>query len=353
MSQVSFYPGPSKVYSNTTEYIYEAYASGILSINHRSEEFMDLMGKLKKTLRKKLAVPADYEIAFVSSATECWEIISQSLVKDRIAVGYNGAFGKKWAAYASALSSECVEVPFDVEQELPVQQLAQSQADVVGIVHNETSNGTFISDDVLSSLNTSLGKNTLLTVDATSSMAGIALPFELADIWFASVQKCFGLPAGMALMIISPKAIERAYQLDRRMPYNALIRIVENTKKNQTHYTPNVLNIYLLYRTQRMSKGIDVQHEKTLKRFRNWSQLVEQLPNINWLVKNESVRSPTVLALVSKNVEELKRTAKSKGIILGSGYGDWKESTIRIANFPAIKGKEIERLAKFLRRYYP
>ena len=353
MSQVSFYPGPSKVYSNTTEYIYEAYASGILSINHRSEEFMHLFGKLKKTLHKKLKVPKNYEIAFVSSATECWEIISQSVVKNRIAVCHNGAFGEKWAAYAAGQSPDCIELPFEVEEELPIGKITAAEADVVGIVHNETSNGTFLSDPIMEGLRSNLSSDTLVTVDATSSMAGLALPFRTADIWFASVQKCFGLPAGMAIMILSPKAVERAYRLDRRMPYNALIRILENSRKNQTHYTPNVLNMYLLYRTQRTSKGIEAQHAKTLKRFNNWSQLIDQLPNLNWLVKNEAVRSPTVLPLVTKNVDKLKKATKEKGFILGDGYAQWKDSTIRIANFPAIKGKEIERLAKFLRRYYP
>lgn len=353
MSHISFYPGPSKVYSNTTEYIYEAYASGILSVNHRSEEFMHLMGKLKKSLRKKLNVPKDYEVAFVSSATECWEIISQSLVSEKIAVAFNGAFGEKWAAYAAAQAPASEEFSFDVEAPLPIEKLTNADADVLGIVHNETSNGTYVSDDLLKKLRKGMGEDSLLAVDATSSMAGISIPFQLADVWFASVQKCFGLPAGMAILILSPKAIERAYQLDRRMPYNALIRIIENTQKNQTHYTPNVLNIYLLYRTQRMSKGIEIQHDKTIKRFGNWTQLIDQLSDVNWLIHNEEVRSPTVLALKVKHVEKLKQTAYDKGFVLGNGYGNWKDSTIRIANFPAIKGKEIERLAKFLKRYYP
>lgn len=353
MSHISFYPGPSKVYTNTTEYIYEAYASGILSVNHRSEEFMHLMGKLKKSLQKKLNVPKDYEIAFVSSATECWEIISQSLVSDKIAVAFNGAFGEKWAAYAAAQAPGSEEFPFDIEEQLPVDKLIGSDADVVGIVHNETSNGTYVSDETLSKLRHGIGDDCLLAVDATSSMAGISVPFQLADVWFASVQKCFGLPAGMAILILSPKALERAYLLDRHMPYNALIRIVENARKNQTHYTPNVLNIYLLHRTQRMSKGIEFQHQKTLKRFGNWTQLIGQLPDVNWLIHNAEVRSPTVLALKVKHVEKLKKTAYDKGFVLGNGYGNWKDSTIRIANFPAIKGKEIERLAKFLRRFYP
>ena len=351
MSHVSFYPGPSRVYSNTTEFIFEAYASGILSVNHRSEEFMQLFSKLKRTLKKKLLIPADYEIAFVSSATECWEIISQSLVSHRFAVAHNGAFGAKWAAYAQALTEECKEIPFQIEEILPVERLVQPQADVVGLVHNETSNGTYIADRLLLELRSKLPNDTLVAVDATSSMAGVHLPYYTADVWFASVQKCFGLPSGMAILVVSPRAVERAYRLNRNQPYNSLMRIIENTKNHQTHYTPNILNMYLMYRTQSLSKGMEYQHEKTWRRFDNWKLLLEQVAGVNWLIKNEEVKPPTVLALTARNIESLKQAAHSKGFILGNGYGDWKDTTFRIANFPAIKGKEVERLAKFLRRY--
>jgi phosphoserine aminotransferase len=352
MSHISFYPGPSRVYSNTTEFIYEAYASGILFANHRSETFMNLMAKAKKVLHEKLKIPSNYEVAFVSSATECWEIISQSLVKETITIAYNGAFGRKWAGYASGISPNTHEVEFGIEEELPVDKIVDHPSEVVGIVHNETSNGSYISDQSMKDLRTKVGSETIIAVDATSSMAGIKLDWDLADFWFASVQKCFGLPAGMAVVIISPRAVEKAYAIGNHKPYNSLMRIVENSKKNQTHYTPNILNIYLMYRTQIMSKGIDHQHSKTLRRLANWTALIDQLHDINWLIKHEALRSPTVLTLRVKNSEELKKIAFEKGLILGNGYGDWKESTIRIANFPALKGKEIEKLAKFLKRYH-
>jgi phosphoserine aminotransferase len=33
---------------------------------------------------------------------------------------------------------------------------------------------------------------------------------------------------------------------------------------------------------------------------------------------------------------ELKERALSQKMILGNGYGAWKENTVRIANFPAM-----------------
>jgi phosphoserine aminotransferase len=352
MSHISFYPGPSRVYSKTTEYIYEAYASGIMFANHRSEHFMDLLKKTKTTLREKLQIPTNYEIAFVSSATECWEIIAQSLVKQEITITYNGDFGRKWAGYTRGILPTLHEEPYLHEDTLPIDRIINHHTEVLGVVHNETSNGTYVNHEVLCQLRQNVNQDTLIAMDATSSMAGIKIDFSQADLWFASVQKCFGLPAGMGIMILSPKAIEKAYELNHNRMYNSLIRVIENTKKNQTHFTPNILGIYLMYRTQLNSKGIEKIDHKITQRFQNWSTLIQELNGLNWLIKNEAVRSPTVLALRAKNIEKTKKAAYEKGLILGNGYGEWKESTFRIANFPAIKGKEIEKLVKFMNRYF-
>jgi phosphoserine aminotransferase len=48
-------------------------------------------------------------------------------------------------------------------------------------------------------------------------------------------------------------------------------------------------------------------------------------------------------------IAQLKEGAKREGIVLGNGYGAWKDSTFRIANFPALTAEEINSLRNFLR----
>lgn len=349
MSKINFYPGPSRVYSNITEYIYEAYKDGILGINHRSLEFMELQKKTKRLIKERLAIPDDYEVLFVSSATEAWEIIPQSLVRKRVQCFYNGAFGEKWQDYTMNLALEVVSTPFEINATLPVDKLDE-KAEWIFITQNETSNGTMVAMDTLGELNAQKQGNQLIAVDATSSMAGIKLDFSLADIWFASVQKCFGLPAGMAVMVVSPAAIERSFDLGERGHYNSFLRIVENHRKNQTHHTPNVLLIYLLCRTMNISKGIDYIDDKIRKRYDAWKSVVDDVSALSWLVEDDDLRSRTVLALHYNHTGHLKKIANQSDIILGNGYGQWKDSSIRIANFPAIKSKEIDKLVRFLKR---
>lgn len=347
MKQANFYPGPSRVYSNITEYIYEAYMEGIMSINHRSDEFMKLMQETKQTLREKLLIPADYEIVFTSSATECWEIIAQSLIRQKSQHFFNGAFGEKWADYTGRLA-ENVRTQFGLNEVLPTG--AVEKADVYCVTQNETSNATQVEMNYLKMLRDEV--DGLIAVDATSSFGGIRLDYLLADVWYGSVQKCLGLPAGMGFMVLSPFAISVAEKIGENNHYNSLLRVLDNVKKNQTSYTPNVLNIYLLNKTQQASRGIDFTHDKLKARYEEYNRLFSELDDINFLVDNEQVRSLTVLALSTKNPEKMKAKAKDRGIVLGNGYGPWKNSSFRIANFPAIKTKEVEKLVSFFLKYY-
>jgi phosphoserine aminotransferase len=347
MSIANFYPGPSRVYANVPSYLNDAYAEGFLSCNHRSALFMGMMAETKAILHEKLLIPADYEVAFVSSATECWEIITQSLTVKGSFHLYNGAFGEKWHEYAAKLTTT-KSVSFGVNDVLPVQEVG-GDFDVIAVTQNETSNGTEVRNETLKALRDA-NPDQLIAVDATSSLGGVKLDFENADVWYASVQKCFGLPAGFGIMILSPKAIAKAFEINENRHYNSLVSIIENTRKNQTHYTPNVMGIYLLNRTQKDANGVDFISEKTQLKANYYQEVIKNVAGFEYLVENESVRSRTVLALKHADPQAVLADAAEYGITLGAGYGAWKKSTLRIANFPAILVKEVQMLVAYLEK---
>ncbi|HSZ72536.1 MAG TPA: hypothetical protein VK750_07645, partial [Cytophagaceae bacterium] len=76
-------------------YLNDAFQSGTLSQNHRSDAFMHLYEETWITVRDYLNVPKDYSLYFVSSATECWDILSHDLGHLQNLHLYNGAFGEK------------------------------------------------------------------------------------------------------------------------------------------------------------------------------------------------------------------------------------------------------------------
>jgi phosphoserine aminotransferase len=346
---ISFYPGPSRVYDGVPRWTADAFRKGILSMNHRSEEFMTLVKETTDLLHKKLRVPKDYTVLFVSSATECWEIIAQSLVAKASLHAYNGAFGEKWFRYTKKLIPGSRALSFDFQKALQPEMLDMSGADVLCLTQNETSNGTALAPRLLKEVRKKFPE-AIIAVDATSSMAGIQLDFRQADVWFASVQKCFGLPAGLAVLICSPRAIEAANRISRNDHYNSLPFQLEMIRKNQTTHTPNVLGIYLLNRSLSATPPIREIAALTQKRASAWEKFFRNHPNLSLLVTRKAIRSETVFAVKAhaEALPQLKAAAKRKGLLLGEGYGDWKTTTFRIANFPAIKPSEIRKLMGFL-----
>lgn len=350
---ISFYPGPSRVYDEIPAYVKDAARLGIMSMNHRSEEFVAMSKKTIGLLKQKLNIPKDYTIFFTSSATECWEIIAQSWITEVSYHLFNGAFGQKWYEYTCKIKSGAVSKAFNREVALDPDVLKfEGTNAIICITQNETSNGTQVSNKILAAIRKNNPRQ-LIAVDATSSMAGILLDFKSADIWYASVQKCFGLPAGMAIMVCSPAAITRAKEVNNTLYYNSVVFMNAMMEKWQTPYTPNVLAIYLLMRVLENSNAIREVHKLTINRFRDWNSFLQKTKQLKHLVKNTSVHSYTVLPVegAAAAITKIKKSAKKNGFLLGEGYGDLKVTTFRIANFPALKNNEINRLKNFLLKH--
>ncbi len=345
---VSFYPGPSQINPEIPLFVQQAYENGTTSCNHRSNQFMDLYKATLHTFKKKLNLPSDYTLAFVSSATECWEIITQSYKNLATTHLYNGAFGEKWGQYNQNLGGKPNLLPYALDW-TPSQVFDRLEStELICITPTETSNGTqWPVQDLQTLRNTS--DTALIAADATASLGGIHLPFELADIWFASVQKCLGLPAGLGILILSPKAIEIA-QKQPNTYYNGINNIVKNANKFQTTHTPNVLGIYLLNAVLKSRDNIVKIEKETKAKQKFFDNFLQTIPHLNYACSNPHVLSPTVFALLTKEANTIKEICLQEGMVIGNGYGEWKHNTIRIANFPELKLENFKALAAVLLR---
>jgi phosphoserine aminotransferase len=65
------------------------------------------------------------------------------------------------------------------------------------------------------------------------------------------------------------------------------------------------------------------------------------------------VQSYTVIPVEAdiELIKKIKSSAWDAGLLLGEGYGEFKTTTFRIANFPALKKVEIRKLMEFLKDY--
>ena len=350
---ITFAPGPSKVFDVLPKYLQDAYVQGILSANHRSSVFMDLYRDTEQLFREKLQLPADFTLLFTSSATESWEIISQSLVEQSSYHLYSGSFGEKWLEYAQYILPTTQGHKLAANESIPVNQLQLGpEVDLIAVTQNETANASQVPMSVLREL-AARYPDKMIAVDTTSSMGGIVFDFSLADVWYASVQKCFGLPAGLGILLLSGKAIEKVARKGEQGRYNSLSFMLENAASYQTHYTPNVLGIYLLYRVLQDMDPIAQIDARLRQRMEALEQTISQSAVFQLLVDNSATRSTTLAAITGEEqaIVAIKKAAEKEGMQLGGGYGPLKASSFRIANFPAITDAEFMRLLDFLKSY--
>ncbi|MDB5273056.1 MAG: class aminotransferase [Chitinophagaceae bacterium] len=343
---VSFYPGPSRLDLQLEHYLQDALRSDILSQNHRSDAFMKLYEDTRNAACRYLNVPADYSLYFLSSATECWEILSQDLGSLQNLHLYNGAFGEKGFTVNRSLHPDTANGLLFDKEELP--DVKKYDAEVIHLTQNETANGTQLPLQWMQELR-KLNPSAFITVDATSSMAGQLLPIEAADVWFASVQKCFGMPSGMAVMFCSPRVA--AYGKKNKSPfYNSIHNLEVLFNKKQTTHTPNVLGIYLLNKILTHRKSLSVIHQTLKEQSLQWYKLLEQHTLFKPLIAHHTMRSDTVIAAKGEatDIERFKKYCAQQNYIIGNGYGDYATDTFRIANFPSHQPDEIAFLKQLL-----
>jgi phosphoserine aminotransferase len=271
----------------------------------------------------------------------------------------NGAFSEK-AREASRLlgkSARSVETPWGEQCDFFSANIPAS-TELITVCYNETSTGVATTASEIRALK-KLHPKKILAVDITSCGGCVPLTISDADIWYFSVQKAFGLPAGLGIAIISPHAYERALSLAHAGKNLAGIWAWEELDEMmsrelyQTPQTPNVLNIYLLGKQcARWNKdgGLRKRAAETRAKSDLMTDWTKKHDEYGFFVRDAKHRSETVFVLKGDeaHVAAAHARLKNKGIELGAGYGKIKKDTFRIANFPAIRVEDIEKTLSIL-----
>lgn len=346
----SFQPGPSQLYPRVAYWTEVALREGLLSRYHRDPVWKALFAQAQRAVGQYLGLPEGWTVAFVSSATEAWQILADATAHLSSIHITQGEFGRRWYALQRAVSPSAVEVALNMEEpwaeEIAKLGILYSQVEHVAAVHVETSIGGWLPQIGL------LRKAfpaAIIAVDATSSLGGITLPWEAIDVAFASVQKCLGLPPGMALLLVSPNLAERYRPLPRQR-YHSLGFLIEKAQTHEPTHTPALLHIFLLGHLLPELPPL-VETERLLYQRAWW--LYEEMQRLGFrLLLPEPYRSPTVLNLYWDNpsgIAALHHHTEKHGLYLGWGYGAHRDTTFRVANFPAIPDMAYHELISILR----
>ena len=319
-------------------------------IGHRSAEFKELFASIVVNLKPLFQTSQDVFVA-TCSGTGLMQAALENCVPRRVLVTTCGAFSERWAAIAESLGLEVDRISAEWGQAIDPEELADHLAsrrvpyDAVTLTHNETSTGVTNDVAALARAVRDSSPETLILVDAVSSLGGIPVKFDEwgLDVCFASVQKGIALPPGITVFAVSKNAMTRALKHPYRGTYFDFLVYKKNADDGSVPTTPALPLFYALAVQLRHiveEETLDVRFQRhvamrdlTIKRTAKFAQLAS----------DPTHASPTVSALRPvKDAEQLRSEMKRRGFTLGGGYGAWKASTFRIGHMGDMSVKAVE-----------
>ena len=343
-----FIPGPVYVLPEVLEQLSRP------TLGHRGKEYSQLHGETIEMLGKILFIEQNIFIS-TSSASGVWEGSIRNCVSmdETVLCTMCGAFSDKYAAVARSCGRKVEELKVEwgqaITAEMIDKKLSTGKYAAVTMVYNETSTGLTNPVYEISEMLKEKYPDVLVFVDAVSAMVGLPLHFDKLgwDIVFASVQKAFAIPPGLAVFAVSDLAMEKSKSVPDRGYYFDFQQFAKSAEKSQTPTTPGVPHIMALnYQCTRLLKegmeNVWARHEKMAEFVRSWA-----VENFELFAPKEYASNTltTVKNTRGINVAEVIAAIQRKhNTIFGNGYGKLKEQTFRIAHMGDIDTDDLKEL---------
>jgi len=347
-----FIPGPVKVNEDVLKQLSRT------TLGHRLKEYAQLHSETVGMLKKVLFTEQNVYL-FTSSGSGGWEAAVVNCVgtNETLLCTCCGAFSDKWSQLAQSCGRNVEELKVDwgrpILPEMIDEKLATGKYSAVTLVYNETSTGLTNPLYEVSEMMKEKYPDVLVFVDAVSGMVGLPLHFDRLgwDVAFASVQKAFAIPPGLAVVAVSDRALEKSKTVPNRGYYFDFQNYAQRNEKNQTPTTPAIPHIMALhYQCEKLlTEGMEnvwERHRRLGDSVRAWAKEKFEL------FPQEKYASNTLTAVENnRNInvaETIKDIQEKHNVVFGNGYGKLKEKTFRIAHMGDITLDELTELLAWI-----
>jgi alanine-glyoxylate transaminase/serine-glyoxylate transaminase/serine-pyruvate transaminase len=256
-------PGPSLIAPR----VMRAMAAPVLS--HLDPDFVPLLDDVRMSLRRLFKADEQaLTIATSGTGTSAMEAAIANLVSDgtRAVVIGTGYFGERMVQIMERCGARVRRIDVEwgraVDPALLRAELKKEGADVVGIVHAETSTGVINPVKELAAIAREHGALTI--VDMVTSLGGH--PVDLAawgvDAAYSCSQKCIGAPSGMSPVAIAGGA--KAKMTKCRSFYLDLKLLEDYWQGRKYHHTLSTTLIYALREALLMAEeeGLEARYAR-------------------------------------------------------------------------------------------
>jgi aspartate aminotransferase-like enzyme len=343
-----FIPGPVKVNDDVLQQLARP------TLGHRGKEYSQLHGETVEMLKKILFTGQNVFLS-TSSASGIWEAAVRNCVgfDETVLATCCGAFSDKWADVAKSCGRNVDELKVDwgkpTTPEMIDKKLAAGKYASITLVYSETSTGLMNPVVEISEMMREKYPDVLVFVDCVSAMVGLPMHFDRLgwDVAFASVQKAFAIPPGLAVAVVSNRALEKTKSVHNRGYYFDFQQFAKAAQKSQTPTTPAIPHIMALnYQCKKiLAEGMEnvwERHKEMGEFVRSWAK--EKFA----LFPDEKYASNTLTAVKNTRAinvaETINAVQQRHNTIFGNGYGKLKEETFRIAHMGDITLDDLKEL---------
>jgi alanine-glyoxylate transaminase/serine-glyoxylate transaminase/serine-pyruvate transaminase len=240
-----FIPGPT----NMPEEI--RLACHMPTLDHRSPAFAEILHPCLDGVRRVLKSETADVFIFPSTGTGGWEAAITNTLSpgDKVLVGRNGMFSHRWIDMCQrhGLDVQVIEVPWG--HALPADRFEEAlRADggraikAVLATHNETATGVVSDIAAIRAAMDAAGHPALLLVDGVSSIGSMDFRFDAwgVDVAVTGSQKGFMLPAGLAILGFSGRALAAARSAELPRTFFDVADMSDGYAADAFPYTPPV-----------------------------------------------------------------------------------------------------------------
>lgn len=349
-----FVPGPVDVLPD----VLAAQARPMLP--HCSKEFEDLFQRVEERSRR-LFLSRRPVFLTSASGSGMQEAGIRNFVDNNVLCCINGTYSQRWhdVAVRNGKEAGILEVGYGqaILPDMLGEKLAKKHFEAVTIVHNETSTGIENPLEDLCSVVHSVSPDTLVLVDAVSSLGGVRIDMDAwgIDFLLSASQNCLALPPGLSLAVASDRAMKKAQTVSNRGWYFDLLLMEKHRIMDSTPMTPPMGLIFALdvQLDRILEEGLEnrySRHAVMAGRVQKWAEDHELPP-----LAPAGFRSKTVTSLVNRRgivVSELNKFLLARGMRIANGCGPLKEKNLRIAHMGETQLSSIENLLVAIEEFY-
>jgi len=341
-----FVPGPVDVAPE----VLAAQAKPMLP--HRSKDFEVIFHRTEEKLQKVFST--QYRVfQGTCSGSGMQEAGIRNFVQDTVLCCVNGAFSERWFNVATSNGKQADKLEVEWGEAITPDMLRKALKDkfyeAVTIVHNETSTGVENPVQALCNVVQETSPETLIMVDAVSSLGGVRLEMDAwgIDFLLTSSQKCLALPPGMSFAGANDRAMKKAESVKNRGWYFDLLLMEKHRTKDSTPMTPAMALFYALdvQLDRILAEGMEARfarHAAMAERVQSWADAHNMPP-----LAPPGIRSKTVTSLANTRgfeVGAMNKFLLARGMRVANGYGKLKEKHYRIAHMGEIQMSDVEAL---------